>query len=166
MKISEYILSGNLLGIWIVLLLGVAGLLLAKIDLRHRRVLPKITVAALLGGIPTFLAYFQYPAPWIFVSSLLFLFIVITLFATIRCPLPHESLLLLWISKKKFSQRPPRDQDLGNRIFRFFITTPGKFRLLRKLLNQYSKHPLYLMPVECQDIDNGKMCQHIANKVL
>jgi hypothetical protein len=24
----------------------------------------------------------------------------------------------------------------------------------------------YNLVVECQDIDNGKMCQHIANKVL
>ena len=24
----------------------------------------------------------------------------------------------------------------------------------------------YVLLVECQDIDNGKMCQHIANKVL
>jgi len=107
--------------------------------------LPKITVSALSGGIPTLLTYFQYPVPWIFVSSLLVLLIVITLFATIRWPLLHESLLLFWISKKKFSQRPPRDQDLENRIFRFFITTPGKFRLLRELLNQCGKHPLFLM---------------------
>jgi hypothetical protein len=25
---------------------------------------------------------------------------------------------------------------------------------------------IYTQIVECQDIDNGKMCQHIANKVL
>jgi len=39
MEISGYILSGNLLGIWIVLLLLVAGLLLAKIDLRDSAII-------------------------------------------------------------------------------------------------------------------------------
>ncbi len=142
MEISEYILSGHLLEIWVTLLVGVAGLLLARIDLRHRRVWPRVVIAALLVGIPTLFAYFQYPVQWIFVSSLLVLLIVILLLTTIRWPLPHELLLLLWI-KKKFSRHLNADEDLEKKIFRFFLTTPGKIGLLRELITQCSRSPFY-----------------------
>jgi len=142
MEISGYILSGNLLGIWVTLLVGVTVLLLAKIDLRHRRVWPRIAIAALLVGIPTLFAYFQYPVQWILVSSLLALLIVILLLTTIHWPLPHESLLLLWI-RKSFSRHLNADGDLEKKIFRFFLTTPGKIGLLRELIIQCSRSPFY-----------------------
>ena len=142
MEISGYILSGNLLGIWITLLVGVAGLLLAKIDLRHRRVWPRIAITALLVGIPTLLAYFQYPVQWVFVSSLLVFLVVILLLATIRWPLPHESLLLFWVSKIKCCRQAQRDKILGTKFFRFFLTSPGKIRLLRALITKCSRSPV------------------------
>ncbi len=142
MEISGYILTGNLLGIWVTLLLGIAGLLLAKIDLKHRRVWPRIAIAALLVGIPTLLAYFQYPVQRIFVPSLLILLIVILLLTTIHWPLPHELLLLLWI-KNKFSRHLNSGEDLEKKFFRFFLTTPGKIGLLRELITQSSRSPFY-----------------------
>lgn len=143
MEISRYILSGNLLGIWVTLLIGVAGLLLAKIDLRHRRVWPRIAITALLVGIPTLLAYFHYPVQWVFVSSLLVLLVVILLLATIRWPLPHESLLLFWVSKISCFRQGQRDKILGTKFFCFFLTSPGKIHLLRELITKCSRSAFY-----------------------
>lgn len=139
MEISEFILTGNLLGIWIVLLIGVAYLLLTKIDLKHRRVLPKIITASILFGIPTLLTYFHYPWQWILISSLVVLIIVILLFTSILWPLPHESIFLFWLKKRKFGQHLKTSEDLEKKFFRVFFTAPGKIQFLTGLITHYNR---------------------------
>ena len=139
MKISDYILDGNPLGIWVALLIGVGYLLITKIDLKHRRVLPKIIIASILFGIPTLLTHFHYPWQWILISSIVVLTIAILLFTSILWPLPHELIFLFWLKKKKFRQHLKTSEDLEKRFFRYFFSTPGKIQFLRDLLTYYSR---------------------------
>ncbi|HPH47848.1 MAG TPA: hypothetical protein PKU83_12615, partial [Chryseolinea sp.] len=139
MKISDYILDGNLLGIWVALLLGVGYLLIPKNDLKHRRVLPKLLIAAILFGIPTLLTYFHYPWQLIIISGIVVLIIVILLFTSIMWPLPHELIFLFWLKKKKFSRHLKTGEDLEKKFFRYLFSTPGKIQFLRGLLNYYSR---------------------------
>jgi len=149
MKISDYILNGNLLGIWVALLLGVGYLLITKIDLKHRRVLPKIIIAAILFGIPTLLTYFHYPWQWILIFSIVVLIIVILLFTSILWPLPQESILLFWLKKKKFNQHLRAGENLEKKFFRYFFSTPGKIKFLSELLTYYSRYHLSKLIHHC-----------------
>jgi len=101
MKISDYILDGNLLGIWVALLLGVGYLLITKIDLKHRRVLPKLIIAVLLFGIPTLLTYYNYSLLRILISSFTVFPIVILLFISIRWLLPLRINITVLAKKEK-----------------------------------------------------------------
>jgi hypothetical protein len=149
MKISDYILDGNLLGIWVALLLGVGYLLITKIDLKHRRVLPKLIIAVLLFGIPTLLTYYNYSLPRILISSFTVFPIVILLFISIRWLLPHESILLFWLKKKKFSQHLRAGENLEKKFFRYFFSTPGKIKFLSELLTYYSRYHLSKLIHHC-----------------
>ncbi|MBW6485689.1 MAG: hypothetical protein K0B01_06015 [Syntrophobacterales bacterium] len=139
MEISEYILNGNIYGIWLVCLFWVGYLLIIKIDLKHPRVLPKLIIAVILFGIPTLFSYLHYPWQMILISSFTVFPIVILLFTSIFWPLPHELIFLFWLKKKKLNKHLMVSNDLENRFSWILLTTPGKIQFLTNLISYYSR---------------------------
>lgn len=133
-NIIDYFLSGNYWALWLLLLFLLSVTTIFKKPYIHPRVIKRLYVVLALLLLPI-IGFQTAESATGYMATIVVSPFLILAFLTVWYPLPHELFLIARIKKNKRAH--PVFPEKIYQLYRYYISTPGKFSFLRMLIQCY-----------------------------